>query len=48
MKKTKKGRIGSSFDDFLKNEGVYEEVSARDQARDCAATRCADAGSGFD
>lgn len=25
----KKGRIGSSFDDFLKNEGIYEEVSAR-------------------
>jgi antitoxin HicB len=25
----KKGRIGSSFDDFLKNEGIYEEVTAR-------------------
>jgi antitoxin HicB len=25
----KKGRIGSSFDDFLKKEGVYEEVTAR-------------------
>ena len=25
----KKGRIGSSFDDFLKEEGVYEEVTAR-------------------
>lgn len=25
----KKGRIGSSFDDFLKEEGIYEEVSAR-------------------
>ena len=24
-----KGRIGSSFDDFLKEEGIYEEVSAR-------------------
>jgi antitoxin HicB len=24
----KKGRIGSSFDDFLKEEGVYEEVTA--------------------
>jgi len=24
----KKGRIGSSFDDFLKKEGIYEEVSA--------------------
>lgn len=23
----KKGRIGSSFDDFLKEEGVYEEVT---------------------
>jgi antitoxin HicB len=26
--KKKKGRIGSSFDDFLKDEGIYEEVSA--------------------
>lgn len=26
---TKKGRIGSSFDDFLKEEGIYEEVTAR-------------------
>jgi antitoxin HicB len=25
----KKGRIGSSFDDFLREEGVYEEVTAR-------------------
>ena len=25
----KKGRIGSSFDDYLKKEGVYEEVTAR-------------------
>jgi DNA-binding Xre family transcriptional regulator len=25
----KKGRIGSSFDDFLKREGLYEEVTAR-------------------
>ena len=24
----KKGRIGSSFDDYLKDEGVYEESSA--------------------
>ena len=30
MKKMqKKGRIGSSFDDFLKEEGIYEEVTAR-------------------
>ena len=31
MKKTgnRKGRIGSSFDDFLKQEGIYEEVTAR-------------------
>jgi antitoxin HicB len=30
MKKMKKkGRIGSSFDDFLKGEGIYEEVTAR-------------------
>lgn len=27
--KKKKGRVGSSFDDFLKEEGIYEEVSAR-------------------
>jgi antitoxin HicB len=26
---TKKGRIGSSFDDFLKEDGIYEEVTAR-------------------
>ncbi len=25
----RKGRIGSSFDDFLKKEGIYEEVTAR-------------------
>jgi DNA-binding Xre family transcriptional regulator len=25
----KKGKIGSSFDDFLKEEGTYEEVTAR-------------------
>jgi antitoxin HicB len=25
----KKGRSGSSFDDFLKQEGIYEEVTAR-------------------
>jgi antitoxin HicB len=30
MKKAqKKGRIGSSFDDFLREEGIYEEVTAR-------------------
>ena len=28
MKKRKKGRIGSSFDDFLKEQGLYEEVTA--------------------
>ena len=26
--KKKKGRIGSSFDDFLKEQGIYEEVTA--------------------
>ncbi len=26
--KFQKGRIGSSFDDFLKEEGIYEEVTA--------------------
>jgi len=25
----KKGRVGSSFDDFLKEDGLYEEVTAR-------------------
>jgi DNA-binding Xre family transcriptional regulator len=25
----RKGRIGSSLDDFLKKEGIYEEVTAR-------------------
>jgi len=25
----KKGRIGSSFDDYLKKENIYEEVTAR-------------------
>jgi hypothetical protein len=28
MSKSKKGRIGSSFDDYLKDEGTYEETSA--------------------
>ena len=27
--KVRKGRIGSSFDDYLKEEGIYEEVTAR-------------------
>jgi antitoxin HicB len=27
--KRKTGRIGSSFDDFLKQEGIYEQVTAR-------------------
>lgn len=27
-RKSKKGRIGSSFDDYLKDEGLYEETSA--------------------
>lgn len=27
-KKQRKGRIGSSFDDFLKQDGIYEEVTA--------------------
>ena len=25
----KKGRIGSSLDDFLKQEGIYEDIAAR-------------------
>jgi DNA-binding Xre family transcriptional regulator len=28
-KKRARGRIGSSFDDFLKEDGIYEEVTAR-------------------
>ncbi len=28
MTTRKKGRIGSSFDDFLKEEGIYDEVEA--------------------
>ena len=27
--KKKKGKVGSSFDDFLKDDGIYEEVTAR-------------------
>jgi antitoxin HicB len=27
--KKKKGRVGASFDDFLKQDGIYEEVTAR-------------------
>ena len=27
--KERKGRIGSSFDDYLKEDGSYEEVTAR-------------------
>lgn len=27
-RKAKKGRVGSSFDDFLKEEGIYEECTA--------------------
>ena len=29
MKRHKKGRVGSSLDDFLKREGIYQEVTAR-------------------
>src|ERR1700744_5465587 len=29
MKKKRKAGIGSSFDEFLKEEGIYEEVTAR-------------------
>lgn len=27
MTKARKGRVGSSFDDFLKEQGIYEEVT---------------------
>jgi hypothetical protein len=34
MKKTrKKGRIGAVFDDFLREEGIYEEVTALAKSR---------------
>jgi antitoxin HicB len=29
MTKKRKAAIGSSFDDFLKEDGIYEEVTAR-------------------
>ena len=29
MTKKQKGRIGPLFDDFLKEDGIYEEVTAR-------------------
>src|SRR4051812_14995350 len=29
MRKKRNAHIGSSFDDFLKQEGIYEEVTAR-------------------
>jgi hypothetical protein len=32
-KKMKKGRIGPSFDDFLKEKGIYEEATARAKLR---------------
>jgi DNA-binding Xre family transcriptional regulator len=28
VKTKKKGRVGSSFDDYLKSDGLYEEVTA--------------------
>jgi hypothetical protein len=30
----KKGRVGSLFDDFLKKEDIYEDVTARAIKRD--------------
>jgi hypothetical protein len=34
MKKTrKKGRIAAALDDFLREEGIYEEVTARAKSR---------------
>jgi antitoxin HicB len=38
---TRKGRIGSSLDDYLKEEEIYEEVTARSRKR--ALARQADA-----
>lgn len=42
--KKKKGRIGSSFDDFLKEEGIYTEVTARATKRAIAKERAGRAG----
>jgi hypothetical protein len=34
MKKTrKKGRIGAAFDDFLREEGIYEKIKTRGKSR---------------
>lgn len=33
MAKKEKGKIGSSFEDFLKDEGIYEEVTAYAEKR---------------
>jgi len=35
----KKGRIGSSFDDFLREEGIYEEVTTHAIKRPIAGRR---------
>jgi antitoxin HicB len=37
------GKIGSSFDDFLKEEGIYEAVTARAKERVLARQRDASA-----
>ena len=29
MRRKQKGQVGSSFDNFLKEEGIYEQVTAR-------------------
>jgi hypothetical protein len=38
-KRKKKGRIGSSFDDYLKDDGLYEEATARALKRVIARRR---------
>jgi hypothetical protein len=38
-----KGRIGSAFDDFLKEEGIYKEVTAAAMRRVIARLRAAKA-----
>jgi hypothetical protein len=40
MTKKTKGHIGSSFDDFLKESGIYEEVTARAIKRVIARQKC--------
>ena len=46
MTPKKNGPVGSSLDDFLRDEGIYEEVTARAITRDRSPARCAHARAG--